>query len=63
MGDGGALIGVFPFDSIMGSDYNVALVALLFATIVILTSNLVADLGYVALDPRISLDGGRGPRA
>ncbi|MBM3524029.1 MAG: ABC transporter permease, partial [Alphaproteobacteria bacterium] len=36
---------------------------LLFATLVTLLANLAADLAYVALDPRIKLDGGRGPRA
>ncbi|MCK6454160.1 MAG: ABC transporter permease [Alphaproteobacteria bacterium] len=42
------------FDSIMGNDYNLALVALLFATLLTLVGNLLADLGYAWLDPRIS---------
>jgi peptide/nickel transport system permease protein len=53
-------MGKLIYDSILSSDFNVALVALLFATLVTLLSNLAADLGYVALDPRISLDGERG---
>jgi peptide/nickel transport system permease protein len=48
-------MGKLIFDSIMGNDYNVALVALLFATLITLLANLAADLGYVALDPRISI--------
>lgn len=55
-------MGKLIYDSILTSDFNVALVALLFATLVTLAANLAADLGYAALDPRISLDGegGRG---
>lgn len=47
-------MGKLIFDSIMGNDFNLALVALLFATIVTLTGNVLADIGYVLLDPRIS---------
>ncbi|HEX6979006.1 MAG TPA: ABC transporter permease [Alphaproteobacteria bacterium] len=53
-------MGKLIFDSIMGNDYNLALVALLFATILTLVGNLVADLAYVALDPRIGLGAGPG---
>ncbi len=42
------------FDSIMGNDFNLALVALLFATLLTLAANILADVGYVALDRRIS---------
>jgi len=42
------------FDAIMGNDFNLALVALLFATLLTLTANILADVGYVALDRRIS---------
>lgn len=41
------------YDAIMGNDYNLALVALLLATFVTLCGNLVADLSYGWLDPRI----------
>jgi len=47
-------MGKLIFDSIMGNDFNLALVALLFATLVTLIGNLLADLAYVALDRRIS---------
>jgi peptide/nickel transport system permease protein len=53
-------MGKLIFDSIMGNDFNVALVALLFATALTLLGNLAADLGYAALDPRISFASG-GP--
>ena len=42
------------FDSIMGNDYNMALISLLFATVLVLLGNFVADLIYAWLDPRIS---------
>ncbi|MDX1709749.1 MAG: ABC transporter permease [Rhodovibrionaceae bacterium] len=42
------------YDAIMGNDYNLALVGLLFATAVVLLANLVADLAYAWLDPRIT---------
>ena len=47
-------MGKLIFDSIMGNDFNLALVALLFATLVTLIGNLLADLAYVTLDRRIS---------
>ena len=46
-------MGKLIYDSIIGSDYNMALVSLLFATALVLTSNLLADLCYAWLDPRI----------
>ncbi len=53
-------MGKLTYDSIMGNDYNLALVSLLFATLVTLLSNLGADLVYAWLDPRISYHGERG---
>ncbi|MGH6954697.1 MAG: ABC transporter permease [Alphaproteobacteria bacterium] len=47
------------YDSIMGNDFNLALVGLLFATLLTLASNLGADLAYVWLDPRVSYDAER----
>ncbi|MBL8672220.1 MAG: ABC transporter permease, partial [Alphaproteobacteria bacterium] len=41
------------YDAIMGNDYNLALAGLLFATFLILIGNLLADLAYAWLDPRI----------
>jgi len=52
-------MGKLIYDSIMGNDYNMALVTLLFATAVTLAANLLADIAYAWLDPRISYDGGR----
>ena len=56
-------MGKLIFDSIMSNDYNVALVTLLFATAITLVANLGADLGYVALDPRIGFGAGGAERA
>lgn len=42
------------FDSVMGNDFNLALVSLLLATLLTLVGNFLADVAYVALDPRIS---------
>ena len=47
-------MGKLIFDSIMGNDFNLALVALLFATLLTLVGNLLADIAYAWLDPRIS---------
>ncbi len=47
-------MGKLIFDSIMGNDFNMALVALLFATVLTLAGSLLADIAYVVLDPRIS---------
>jgi len=49
-------MGKLIFDSIMGNDYNLALVALLFATFVTLAGNILADLAYLGLDPRLSFE-------
>jgi len=46
-------MGKLLFDSIQGSDYNLALIALLMATFVTLLANFIADICYSALDPRI----------
>ncbi len=47
-------MGKLIFDAMKGNDFNLALVALLFATALTLIANLVADLAYLGLDPRIS---------
>ncbi len=46
-------------EAIMGNDYNLALVCLLFTTAMILVASILADLAYTWLDPRISLGGRR----
>lgn len=51
-------MGKMTYDAILSNDYNLALVSLLFATVVTLAGNLLADLVYAWLDPRISYDSG-----
>jgi peptide/nickel transport system permease protein len=48
-------MGKMIYDSILSNDFNLALSGLLFATLVTLLSNLLADLAYGWLDPRITL--------
>jgi peptide/nickel transport system permease protein len=55
-------MGKLIFDAVMGNDYNLALVGLLFATLLTLVGNLLADLAYAWLDPRIGLSGIGGGR-
>lgn len=43
------------YDAILGNDYNLALAALLLATLLTLLGNLLADLGLVLLDRRLRL--------
>ncbi len=50
-------MGKLIFDAVMGNDYNLALVGLLFATLLTLIGNLAADLAYAWLDPRIGFGG------
>lgn len=49
-------MGKLIFDAVMGNDYNLALMGLLFATLATLLGNLAADLAYARLDPRIRYD-------
>ncbi|MFO1036054.1 MAG: ABC transporter permease [Geminicoccaceae bacterium] len=48
-------MGKLIYDAIMGNDFNLALTALMLATAVVLMANLLADLVYARLDPRIDL--------
>lgn len=48
-------MGKMIFDAIRYVDFNLALIGLLLATLVTLISNLLADLAYAWLDPRIAL--------
>jgi peptide/nickel transport system permease protein len=41
------------YNSIMGNDYNLALVGLLVATLMTIVGNLMADIAYAIIDPRI----------
>jgi peptide/nickel transport system permease protein len=49
-------MGKLIYDAIMGNDYNLALVGLLMATALTLIGNLLADVAYAGLDPRISYE-------
>lgn len=51
-------MGKIILESVMGNDFNLALIALLFATFFTLLGNFLADIAYAALDPRITI--GRG---
>ena len=51
-------MGKLIYDAIMGNDFNLALIGLLFATLLTLAGNLFADIAYAWLDPRISYGGG-----
>jgi len=51
---GWAGMGKLIYESILGNDYNLALVTLLLATAMTLIGNFLADLAYAALDPRIT---------
>lgn len=47
-------VGKLIFDSIMASDFNVAMVGFLISTFAVLIMNLIADILYAYIDPRIS---------
>ena len=48
-------MGKMIYDAILGNDYNLALVGLMIATALTLVGNFLADIGYVWLDPRVSI--------
>jgi peptide/nickel transport system permease protein len=45
------------YQAILDNDYNLALVGLLMATLATIAGNLVADLAYAWVDPRVSISG------
>jgi peptide/nickel transport system permease protein len=47
-------VGKLTYDSIMGNDFNVAMVSFIISVAMVLIMNLVADLLYGVADPRIS---------
>ena len=47
-------VGKLVYDSIMGNDYNVAMVSFMISVSMVLIMNLVADILYGVVDPRIS---------
>ena len=50
-------MGKLIYDSILGNDFNLALAALMLATLATLLANLAADMAYAWLDPRIHYGG------
>ncbi len=53
-------MGKLIFDAIMGNDFNLALITLLFATALTLLANFIADIAYILLDRRMTyLDGSK----
>ncbi len=48
-------MGKLIYDAVITSDYNLALVSLLFATFLVLIGNLLADLAYAWFDPRVRI--------
>jgi peptide/nickel transport system permease protein len=52
-------MGRLTLEAIMGNDYNLALVCLLFTTMMIILGSMLADVAYAWLDPRIAFGGRR----
>jgi peptide/nickel transport system permease protein len=50
-------MGKLIYDAVLANDYNLALVGLLLATLLTVLANLLADVLYVWLDPRIGFEG------
>jgi peptide/nickel transport system permease protein len=50
-------MGKLIYDAVLGNDFNLALAALLLATVATLAANLLADLAHAWLDPRVTLEG------
>ena len=49
-------MGKLTYDAILANDYNLAMAALLAATALTLAANVLADLVYARLDPRVRYD-------
>ncbi len=52
-------MGRMVLEAIQGNDYNLAMICLLFSTALVLGANILADIAYTMLDPRIALHGDR----
>lgn len=48
-------MGKLIYDAILGNDFNLALAGLMLATAMVLFGNLMADIAYAVIDPRISM--------
>ena len=46
-------IGLLGFNSVLSRDYNVIMCLLFFSSIVMIIGNLISDMAYVLVDPRI----------
>jgi peptide/nickel transport system permease protein len=46
-------LGTLAFDSILGRDYPTLLGVLFFSSLLVITANLLTDLAYRAVDPRL----------
>ena len=55
-------MGKMMYDAILGNDFNLALIGLLFATAATLIGNFLADVSQVVLDPRVSFAGRESER-
>ncbi|MBM09495.1 MAG: diguanylate cyclase [Magnetovibrio sp.] len=47
-------LGKMIFDAVLGNDFNLALIGLLLATLMTLICNVLADVAYACVDPRIT---------
>src|SRR5206468_11558322 len=52
-------VGYYVFSSLEGRDYAVVQAGVLFATVVFVALNMLADVGYALIDPRIGAARGR----
>jgi peptide/nickel transport system permease protein len=53
-------MGKLIYDSILASDFNLALAYLLMAAALVVAANFAADTLYAVLDPRVGFDAARG---
>jgi peptide/nickel transport system permease protein len=53
-------IGRFAFEAIMKRDYPVVMGTILLGTVIFITINLLVDISYNALDPRVKTHGAKG---
>jgi peptide/nickel transport system permease protein len=53
-------MGKLIYDSILASDFNLALACLLMAAALVVAANFAADALYAALDPRVGFERARG---
>jgi peptide/nickel transport system permease protein len=46
-------VGKLLYDSVLGNDFSVSMAVLMFLALLVVAFNLLADLAYGVLDPRI----------